>query len=343
MTSIYETGILYNNQYFKAYPIEGDGNCLFRSLAQFKYMTIGHTHLRQKLVDDMKSEVLRSTAIGKVLTEFYNQRDSGYRGTRTIHDHFAYMRREGTYGEDFEMLGFALIYGYTVKSIANLPYGLSAFDTNHALEHTLIAKELVHNPFDTVCHRFNRPFQSGSEKQLNHFLFLDPAVQPVHVQPYTGDTPFFSALETRNHPVEVDGSPPPNSTPWTVVRRGKRKTESVSTKTKDVEKKKKAEEKKADKTRKASLKRAKAEGAKVAKSQKQTLMSNWVLTTDRNAAASLATLGEEGRIVHQELYNETVVNVIEVVEPSPITASRQRKRKNKEMTWNQRATFVYIF
>lgn len=89
-------------------PVDGDGNCLFRSVAHQLYGNDGyHLLVREKCIDYMQANA-----------NFYSQFVVG--GTETFHLYLAAKRRSGVWGDDPEIQAICELY--------NLPAQIWAFD-----------------------------------------------------------------------------------------------------------------------------------------------------------------------------------------------------------------------
>lgn len=143
-----------------------------------------HLILREDLLTKMLSEVELCTPSGKTMKIFFNQRNSTSNYQLCFENYLEKMRKPGTWASDIEIVGFQLLYGIQIVSIANLTQGFGAFDTAHFVSDGDKSACTIF----LYCHLFSLPEIPASQQHINHFMYLEPCEceQGLYKDPYCG-------------------------------------------------------------------------------------------------------------------------------------------------------------
>lgn len=344
-TRFQQSGLLYDNCYFKPMFTLGDGNCLFRSIVQSEHFpTMPHEMLRSTLMDKVQKEVLEdNSAKGACIRHEYFTHNSSE--TRTLNEHIERMKRQCIWGTETEVFSIHLLFGVRIVSIINDAKGLIKYDSTQAIIRVAgdvgynIPDEILNSP-ETIYiyyHRYNAPMQPTSAEYLNHFCLLIPT-NVVYGHPYMG------FIGCRNHFRPVDMSNMPITDTTTSSSTAKRQRLTLTNTGIGTGNPKPNGKRKSPAARPVTSKQSKSD----AKQLNQTKLIGWLskVTTNANVCADIQKCTNSVADMERRIaVVDTMESIIKKVEAAQIQQLHKTVPKifkqRKEMTWFQRAVIVY--
>ena len=163
--------IKVKNQFFRFHDQDGDGNCLYRSIAASAVTNIkDHWDLCVNLITRILQTIEKNENQSHIVREIWNNNKHG-----DSLQHWCYTQQEDrkwSSSLDIEYLSY--FHGINIISITNEARGHGSLETYRTLS-TVISNGVL-NTSDSVIyiyhHLYRRPFEIGC--QANHWGWLEP-------------------------------------------------------------------------------------------------------------------------------------------------------------------------